>query len=42
VNPAVYRLLLEGGVDLIGTERLSDSREVLLTLGLAMRRGAGM
>lgn len=33
VNPAVYRLLLEGGVDLIGTKRLWDSREVLLTLG---------
>ena len=38
VDPAVYRLLLEGGVDLIGTKRLSDSREVLLRLGLALRR----
>jgi len=38
VDPAVYRLLLEGGVDLIGTKRLSDSHQVLLTLGLALRR----
>ena len=35
VDPAVYRLLLEGGVDLIGTKRLAESRQVLLTLGVA-------
>ena len=34
VNAAVYRLLLEGGVDVIGTKRLSASRRVLLTLGV--------
>jgi hypothetical protein len=33
VNPAVYRLLLDAGVDLIGTKRLSASRRVLLSLG---------
>jgi hypothetical protein len=35
IEPAVYRLLLEAGVDLIGTKRLLASREVLLTLGAA-------
>jgi hypothetical protein len=29
VHPAVYRLLLEVGVDLIGTERLEASHGVL-------------
>ena len=38
VDPAVYRLLLEGGVDLIGTKRLAESRQVLLTLGVASPR----
>ena len=35
IDPAVYRLLLEAGVDLIGTKRLLASRQVLLTLGAA-------
>jgi hypothetical protein len=38
IDPAVYRLLLEAGVDLIGTKRLVASREVLLTLGAAPGR----
>jgi hypothetical protein len=29
VHPVVYRLLLEAGVDLIGTERLETSHGVL-------------
>lgn len=33
IDPAVYRLLLEGGVDLIGTKRLLPTRQVLLGLG---------
>ena len=33
IDPAVYRLLLEAGVDLIGTKRLLASRQLLLTLG---------
>lgn len=35
IDPAVYRLLLEAGVDLIGTKRLLASRQVLLALGAA-------
>ena len=35
IDPAVYRLLLEAGVDLIGSKRLLASRQVLLTLGAA-------
>jgi len=38
IDPAVYRLLLEAGVDLIGTKRLLASRQVLLTLGAASLR----
>ena len=38
VDPAVYRLLLEGGVDLIGTRHLLASRQVLLTLDAASLR----
>jgi hypothetical protein len=38
VDPAVYRFLLEGGVDLIGTKRLSASQQVLRTLGAASLR----
>jgi hypothetical protein len=38
VNPAVYRLLLDAGVDLIGTKSLLASRQVLLTLGAALLR----
>jgi hypothetical protein len=33
VDPAVYRLLLEAGVDLIGTKRLLAAQQVLLSLG---------
>jgi hypothetical protein len=32
-NPAVYRLLLDGGIDLIGTENLRATHRVLLQLG---------
>jgi hypothetical protein len=32
IDSAVYRMLLEGGVDLIGTKRLSASRQLLLAL----------
>jgi hypothetical protein len=35
IDPAVYRLLLEAGVDLIGTKRLLASQEVLLALRAA-------
>ena len=38
IDPAVYRLLLEAGVDLIGTKRLVASPQVLLTLGAASSR----
>jgi hypothetical protein len=38
IDPAVYRLLLEAGVDLIGTKRLLASRQVLLTLSAAPPR----
>jgi glycerophosphoryl diester phosphodiesterase len=38
VDPAVYRLLLEAGVDLIGTKRLSAAQQVLLTVGAASLR----
>jgi glycerophosphoryl diester phosphodiesterase len=35
IHPAVYRLLLEAGVDLIGTKRLVASQQVLVRLGSA-------
>jgi hypothetical protein len=38
IDPAVYGLLLEAGVDLIGTKRLLASQQVLLTLGAARLR----
>jgi hypothetical protein len=38
VDPAVYRLLLEAGVDLIGTKRLLAAQQVLLTLGATSLR----
>jgi hypothetical protein len=38
VDPAVYRLLLAAGVDLIGTKRLLAAQQVLLTVGAASLR----
>jgi hypothetical protein len=38
IDPTVYRLLLEAGVDLIGTKRLLASQEVLLALRAAWPR----
>ncbi len=41
VHPAVYRLLLEGGVDLIGTERLVASQGVLRDIPISQARTGG-
>ena len=41
VHPAVYRLLLEGGVDLIGTERLVASQGVLRHIVIPQARTGG-